>query len=397
MYPFNFHKKTILILAILLLPFSGFAQVTLEQALTAAAGFSPSLEAAELNKQKQGLLLPSTYTPQGPELLFEAPTGNGLRPGVLQSFQFPGVYAGQYRYQKSQLNQAGLAAGIAANELRFAVRSLYNEVQYLQEALRNHEAQDSLYTDLLETTQLRVQVGQLSPLELLNAESKARAARHQVMQTRQAMQAAQTRLALKMGLGEAAVAAEPFRRFVIGLPQTTDTLLQSNPLVAYLEGQESASEQLLRLEKVRLLPGLTLGYLNQGEDGSTPVLQQMRFGLSLPVWAWMNSSRIRAYEVDTEITRQQTLAGTLELSHDLQSTLATLQQQDDALLYYTQTALPTAEKLAASGAEAFRLGSIGYYSYLANLQQVFETRAGYLESLRTYNQAAIRLLFLQGQ
>lgn len=397
MNPFNSHKKTILILVILLLPFSGFTQVTLEQALTAAAGFSPSLEAAELNKQKQGLLLPSTYTPQGPELLFEAPTGNGLRPGVLQSFQFPGVYAGQYRYQKSQVNQAGLAAGIAANELRFAVRSLYNEVQYLQEALRNHEAQDSLYTDLLETTQLRVQVGQLSPLELLNAESKARAARHQVMQTRQAMQAAQTRLALKMGLGEAAVAAEPFRRFVIGLPQTTDTLLQSNPLVAYLEGQESASEQLLRLEKMRLLPGLTLGYLNQGEDGSTPVLQQMRFGLSLPVWAWMNSSRIRAYEVDTEITRQQTLAGTLELSHDLQSTLATLQQQDDALLYYTQTALPTAEKLAASGAEAFRLGSIGYYSYLANLQQVFETRAGYLESLRTYNQAAIRLLFLQGQ
>jgi hypothetical protein len=47
--------------------------------------------------------------------------------------------------------------------------------------------------------------------------------------------------------------------------------------------------------------------------------------------------------------------------------------------------------------EAYRIGSIGYYNYLLNLQQVEKIRLGYLEALRNFNQSIFTIQLLKAE
>jgi outer membrane protein TolC len=77
--------------------------------------------------------------------------------------------------------------------------------------------------------------------------------------------------------------------------------------------------------------------------------------------------------------------------------LSELKQFSEALNYFEQTGLPQAEEIAKAAREGYRLGSIGYYNYLLNLQQVIKIRLGYLEALKNYNQAIYTIQYLKGE
>jgi cobalt-zinc-cadmium resistance protein CzcA len=77
--------------------------------------------------------------------------------------------------------------------------------------------------------------------------------------------------------------------------------------------------------------------------------------------------------------------------------LSELKQYSEALNYYEQTGLPQAEEIARTAKEGYRLGIIGYYNYIINLQQVIKIRLGYLEALKNYNQAIFTIQFLKGE
>ncbi|MFN3446867.1 MAG: TolC family protein, partial [Bacteroidia bacterium] len=165
--------------------FAAFAQqnnnsLSRPKALQLAQEKNPQVKLANLKKEKQQALKASSLTIASPEIIFEAPTSTELRPGILQSFDFPTTYIRKYQSQSQQILMAETEKQITLNQLRYQVNTTYNEMQYLREVFASYQQQDSLLEDVVEVTNVRLEVGQISNLEKLNAESQYREVKYQL-------------------------------------------------------------------------------------------------------------------------------------------------------------------------------------------------------------------------
>jgi outer membrane protein TolC len=377
----------------------GNKELTRKAALQLAQERNPQVQLANTKKEKQMALRGAALSINAPEVIFEAPTSTELRPGVLQTFDFPTTYIRKFQAQKQQIGMAETEKKITLNQLRYQVNTTYNDMQYLREVLLSYQHQDSLLEDVLEVSSVRLQVGQISNLEKLNAQSQYREVQYQLNQIKSKLRTAGVKMSLLTGnLNDTGLyAADNFEK----LPLTaymiqTDGMFSNNPLTLFYEQNKRLQKALLNQNKSYWMPGLVVGYLNQGAD-NTPTPYRMRYGFTFPLWFWGNISQVKAAKKELKVAEQQAVLNQYELNGNYTQAISELKQYTEALNYYEQTALPQAEDIASTAIEGYRLGSIGYYNYLLNLQQVIKIRLGYLEALKNYNQAIYTIQYLRGE
>lgn len=377
----------------------GNKELTRKAALQLAQERNPQVQLANTKKEKQMALRGAALSINAPEVIFEAPTSTELRPGVLQTFDFPTTYIRKFQAQKQQIGMAETEKKITLNQLRYQVNTTYNDMQYLREVLLSYQHQDSLLEDVLEVSSVRLQVGQISNLEKLNAQSQYREVQYQLNQIKSKLRTAGVKMSLLTGnLNDTGLyAADNFEK----LPLTaymiqTDGMFSNNPLTLFYEQNKRLQKALLNQNKSYWMPGLVVGYLNQGAD-NTPTPYRMRYGFTFPFWFWGNISQVKAAKKELKVAEQQAVLNQYELNGNYTQAISELKQYTEALNYYEQTALPQAEDIASTAIEGYRLGSIGYYNYLLNLQQVIKIRLGYLEALKNYNQAIYTIQYLRGE
>jgi len=373
--------------------------LSLPDAIDMALRNNPQVKVANLRVDKQRALLPGTLSLTRPELVFEAPTGSRFEPGVMMPFSLPTVYRNQRRVQEDQVRLSQTEKQVTTNTLRYNVRTIYNEMLYLRESIANYQRQDSLLIDFARVTGVRQRVGQISRIEVLNAQSQQREIRYLLDQTRARVRSARIQLGLLIGTPNDTTlrVSGNFQKLAYSTPfLATDSTLVNNPLTTFYQQNRRLNEASLKLEQKRRLPNLIVGYLNQG-SAETPMLYRLRFGVSLPVWGWVASSRIKAAETDVAIANTQISLNQYELQGNYDKALADYLQYQEALEYFQTIGLLQADEITKAAQDAYRLGSIGYYDYLLNIQQAFKIRLGYLEALRNFNQSVITLQYIKGE
>ncbi len=370
-----------------------------QQALQLAQEKNPQVKLANLKKEKQQALKGSALGISSPEVIFEAPTSNELRPGVLQSFDFPTTYVRKYQSQNQQIAIAETEKQITLNQLRYQVNSTYNEMQYLREVFASYQQQDSLLEDVVEVTNVRLEVGQISNLEKLNAESQYREVKYQLDQVKSKLRTARVHMSLLTGNPNdtTITAGDEFTKVNLGSNVlNSDEAYAGNPLTKYYDQNKRLQHLQLKQNQSYWFPSLIVGYLNQGASNS-PMQYRMRYGFTFPLWFWTNSSQVKAARKNVNIADQQVVLNQYDLKGNYTQALSELRQYTEALNYFEQTALPQAQEISKTAKEGYRLGSIGYYNYLLNLQQVIKIRLGYLEALKNYNQAIFTIQYLRGE
>lgn len=370
-----------------------------QQALQLAQEKNPQVKLANLKKEKQQALKGSALGISSPEVIFEAPTSNELRPGVLQSFDFPTTYVRKYQSQNQQIALAETEKQITLNQLRYQVNSTYNEMQYLREVFASYQQQDSLLEDVVEVTNVRLEVGQISNLEKLNAESQYREVKYQLDQVKSKLRTARVHMSLLTGNPNdtTITAGDEFTKVSLSNNVlNSDEAYAGNPLTKYYDQNKRLQHLQLKQNQSYWFPSLIVGYLNQGASNS-PMQYRMRYGFTFPLWFWTNSSQVKAARKNVNIADQQVVLNQYDLKGNYTQALSELRQYTEALNYFEQTALPQAQEISKTAKEGYRLGSIGYYNYLLNLQQVIKIRLGYLEALKNYNQAIFTIQYLRGE
>ncbi|WP_266367370.1 TolC family protein [Tellurirhabdus rosea] len=373
--------------------------LSLPEAINMALENNPQVKVANLRVDKQRALLPSALSLTGPELIFEAPTTRHFEPGLLMPFSLPTVYRNQRKVQEQQVQLSQTEKQVTTNTLRYNVRTIFNEILYLRESIANYRRQDSLLLDFARVTGVRQRVGQISRIEVLNAQSQQREIRYLLDQTRARVRSARIQLGLLVGMPNDTTlqAAGTFGKLAYSTPfLSSDSTFTRNPLSGFYRQNQRLSEANLTLEQKRRLPNIIVGYLNQG-TAESPWLYRFRFGMSLPVWGWVASSRIKAAQTDVAIARTQISLNQYELQGSYDKAFADYLQYQEALDYFETIGLLEANEIVKAAQDGYRLGSIGYYDYLLNIQQAFKIRLGYLEALRNFNQAVITLQYLKGE
>ena len=357
---------------------------------------SPAIRAADLSIRQNGQLLKGVYTIPNLDVFTDSPTGDFYTMGVNQSFQLPVVYKRQYQLQNQQIGLAQTEKRITETDIRYRVRTLYLAGQYADALSRQYQFQDSLYNQLQLIAGRQFTAGQIDYLSKTFAESQAGEVRNQLNQARADGQT------IVRQLGRLAARPEAFQVTVLShnqptfAPSTTDSLVfGQNPSLALLRQTEVLSEGQIGLERARSLPGILVGYYNQGSRETSTQLR-FRFGLTLPIWFGQYRSRTAAAQTGLQLARQRTTAQMQTLAVDLQQAQGDFEKFRVALDYYETTGLRQSDDLINTARRLFQSGQNDYVSFLRTINDAYAIRLRYIETLRNYNQSLLTINYLTG-
>jgi outer membrane protein TolC len=371
-----------------------FAQtnITMKQALDSALKRSPSVQAAALQAVQSRQLQKSSVSIPNTEVLAESPTGEFYTLGVQQSFDFPGTYVRQFQYQKEQTRLAGFGQAISQLEVKREVARLYLDIQYQQARLSLLAKQDSVYQLINTAAARQFDAGKLDYIQKTFAEVQYGEIHMRFAQAQADYAAAQEQLAVLTGI------APPFTVDSLTAAVAQDKVqpvLSANPYIAFYEQQKMVNHRLLQVERSRFLPGITVGYLNQGPL-STPVGFRFRAGITVPLWFWQYTARIQAAKTGMRIAEFQSAAQTQQMSVQLIGARAAQARSVAALIYYEESGLKNAAGIEHAAGRFFNAGETDHMTYLRTLNETYTIRFNHLDAVKNYNESVLQLNYLSG-
>jgi len=256
--------------------------------------------------------------------------------------------------------------------------------------------QDSVYNQLRVTAGRQFVAGQIDYLAKAFAESQAGEVRNQLAQATADVQTVVRQLGRLSGRNEPIRVDSLVRnQAVFTLGNADSVAVGQNPALAFLRQTEVISEQQIRLERARSLPGIMVGYYNQSSR-ETPTQLRFRFGLTLPVWFGQYRSRTVAAQTGLQLARQRTSAQVQTLSVDLQQAQGDFEKFRASLDYYETTGLRQSDDLINTARRLFGAGQNDYVSFLRTINDAYAIRLRYLDALRSYNQSLLTINYLTG-
>jgi cobalt-zinc-cadmium resistance protein CzcA len=395
-------KRSLLILSIRLLfiPTSAFSQIPIsnEKVVEQAIQNYPQLKAANQSVEQQSLLKPAGFNLANPELLLQAPTGDQMRLGVMQRIDFPTLYVQQIKLQKEASEIAKSQRDVSINQVKYLVQSTYIEFQYWYETQLVLKRFDSLLSDIVQINEVRYRVGQISNLEKINGEAKYKTLQFTILQADAELMRARKQLLIYMGiLNDSNIVPDgKLKKYDPLITLENDSaVFTSNPYTHYLKNQIDYSTRLHKVERNKAYPGIVVGYLNQAAP-DTKTQYRLQYGLTVPIWFWQYNARIKAAKKGIEIAETQYQLGSYQLNSEYYQAQARYKQYAEGLRYYEQTGLLQAAETLKSAGTSYRLGSIGYYAYLMNIEQAFQLERNYIEALKNYNQSILYIHYIKG-
>jgi len=359
---------------------------------------SPLLQAAVLEVQQKKQLKKSAFSPDDPEVIMESPTGEFMTLGVSQSFEFPTVYVKNSQLAKQEVLLAEKNQAVTAAEVSQLVATSYLALQYYTRIMLERARQDSLQLMILNSAEKQFAAGQIDFIA-----STMASVRHGEIQNELALaisdaSLAMHRLKLYTGITDSIV-PDPLIRSIehteIANP-LADSVSSPAPLLQYQAQAVSVARKNLQLEKHKILPGISFGYMNQGA-ADTQFPMRLRGGISIPLWFWKYQASIQAAKTEVKIEGEKLKAQQQNVSIQIHELSGNVTKYSASLFYFETRGLKNARDLVSASGRMFQAGQTDYVSYMRSLAEAGNIEIRYLETLRNYNQAIIDLKYLNGQ
>lgn len=396
-----FRKSTLvaLIVAIAVHVLSAQQVVTVDEAIARAMDSSFQLKAAVLQIEADRLMeRKATHIPD-PELMLESTTGDFMTIGVQQSFDFPTVYARQRQLAEQQTILSEKASNISAAAFKNKVRTAYLKWQLDIAEMHQWKTQDSLFSILSEAADRQYLAGQIDFVEKTYANLKFSEVHSQYIASVTGIRLGMQQIQLYTGMTDSITPSELEKGtgdFIFTNASVDEEAINNTPVLAYYQQSEKISEKAIQLERSKVFPDFTVGYLNPADE-NTPFPLRLRFGLSVPLWFWQYGTSIKAAETNLQVARYTSSAGRQELTHQWYEAKNGALKYQEALNYFETKGLVQANELTEASNRMFAAGQYDYIKYLTTLTDAFQVKRQYLELVRNYNQALINLQYLIGQ
>lgn len=377
------------------MPLMAFGQsmLTPDEAILAAMQQQPSLQAAAWTVKAKQYGEKAALTLPNPEINVESPTGEFYALGMLQSFDFPTVYARQKKVAKAETSLAQSAQKIQENELRFQVRSQYLVAQMADYQRAQWVSRDSLFEAIARASVRQFEAGEIDFLQKNRSENEAAEVHQRRIMAEKNSTLQKQQLAVWMGSAEIGpllpLRAEPM------MPMS-ETSGEQNPQIEYQQQQQYLAEQQVRLAKSKALPNFSLGYLNQGPR-NTPLDYQFRASVGVPLWAGQYRAGIQAAQAESRSAAASVAAQSQQITLQLAQVELAIQMNVDLVRYYEQEALPRSRALLAAALRMREAGELDYLGLLRMVDAVFDTQKAYFEAIQSMKTAENQHLFLLGQ
>ncbi|PSL34780.1 CusA/CzcA family heavy metal efflux RND transporter [Chitinophaga ginsengisoli] len=328
---------------------------------------------------------------------------------VTQKIPFPSVFGAKASLYDAQLQGSKLQQAVTKHELVFQVKQVWYQLQYLYAYQQMLVQKDSIYQHFVKAADLKFKTGETGLLEKTSAETRLAEIQHL---NRQSLAEEQVLLSGLQGLSGSTTPLLIAKETLTPLPAGTisdSAQLQHYPALQWQQQQVVIQEKEKKLEANALLPDLSIGYFNQSLIGTSlnsagtsiakggDRFQGWHAGVSIPLWLGPFRARVKAAEqrrIQADFNYQQS---NVELKSRWQQAVAQFSRYKSSLDYYQETAMPNAMLIEKQALLGYEKGDVGYTTYLLSLQEVFNIREAYLQTIRDYNNAVLSLQMLNVQ
>lgn len=174
------------------------------------------------------------------------------------------------------------------------------------------------------------------------------------------------------------------------MPIQTDGLSLSSRHLNYFDAQVQEKKNLLKIERSRFFPELSVGYVRQKIAPLTG-LNSWMVGVSFPVLFFPQRSRAKQARINLRIATWEAEDNRRQLSNKVSELQSQLVRQRERLTYYQQAAIKEAEALQNSALKKFQENETDISEFIQILNAVREIKRGYIETVYAYNITVLEL------
>ena len=164
----------------------------------------------------------------------------------------------------------------------------------------------------------------------------------------------------------------------------------------YFNSRVDEKQALLRVERSKFFPELSLGYTRQ-KISPLNGLNAWMVGVSFPVLFFPQQSRSRQAKIDWHIARLEADDNRRQLNNKVVELHNKLRQQQESLNYFTTAALREAGSLQQNALLQFQESEIDIVEFVQSLNSARDIRQNYIETVYGYNISVLELeLYTEG-
>jgi cobalt-zinc-cadmium resistance protein CzcA len=390
---------TLILFALITLPAVGQQrELSMEEAIQWALANNLEYQAAQLHEKQSEQLIGTAFDLEKTGFYYnydQSNIGENNVPlnifGIQQNFDFPTVYNRQRHVNQYDYNLRTIQTKMLERDISKKVSQRYNQVVFHQKKRQLYRYLDSLYQGFAIAASRKYELGETNYLEMLTAQSKRNQLSMQVRQVEQDLISAMTEL-------QAIVQTDSV--FTISIQELTAQLIDTssqeiNPGIAFMQKQAEMSEEQIRLEKSRFLPGLQLEYyLSTNGAPNHKNYNAYQVGLTLPLWFKPQNRRVAASRIQHEIAINMSHDYALKLKSKRNQLLAALFKHKESIIYYQSTGENLAEEISRTAQKGYANGEIDFFQYIQSLENATSIVLEYLDNLVQYNEVVFEINYM---
>lgn len=385
------------------------AQVSLREAVELSLQNNLQIRSANLEIENQRLLKRAAI--EVPKTHFQLTRGqynshitNDNNLTITQTVPFPTLWIQQAAMGRARVESQQLSLNATSNAVAFDVSSAYVQLLFLK--ARHHQlvGLDTLFEGLAKSASVRYRTGEAPLLETISAETQWNEVKNGLRQNEADQMIYEKQLQVLMNYDQPVGTSETLEQLAL----SSKGSIVENPELHHLKKEIEVADRWRKVQFAKVLPDITVGFFSQtligyelidGQEqyfGANERFNGFEIGLSIPIWFLPHAARARAAESQYEIAQNEYESYAHILSGQYDQSLKEFEKANAGLDYYRQYALPNADKLESQNILSFRSGEIDYSTFLLNIRTSIAIREGYLNNLRDYHLAVLKLNYITG-
>lgn len=182
----------------------------------------------------------------------------------------------------------------------------------------------------------------------------------------------------------------PMDTTLVLFPARVAEIAPSDIHLNYFRSVADEKKAMLRIERSRFFPELSVGYVRQ-KIAPLSGLDSWMVGISFPVLFFPRHSRVRQAKIDSYIAHTEAESNIRQLNNKVEELSVALRKEGEHIRYYTTGALPEADALLKSATVQFKESETDITQFVQSLNAAREIRRGYIEAVYAYNISALEL------
>lgn len=373
-------------------------QITIEEALERAGKVNLSVQNKALlaeyyeKLQAAGGSMPQASLHTAFGQLNGKATDNSL--GLSQAFSLPMLYKQQKKLLKTDWETALIVAELTEVEVKSRVTELFYYVLVMREKEKVMIELGNSYANFVQMADLRVQKGQSNLLELSMAKVQQEQTKNQLKTIGSAIEVAKIQLQLLLNSEER---YEPYAENLImeEVLLREERGMERHPEWRLMAQEVEQSKAVAKLERLKLLPELSVGYTNQSfKEVSKARFSTVELGVGIPIFAKGQRAKIKAEEHRVRYAEQELLYKKEQWKTAYETAKEELRMKYDMLISMREKQLPAAKQIFSIAEEQLKSGEINYLEWTVLNNQAVQVQNDYYEAVLQFNQSAVKIQYI---